>query len=164
MLDKAIGNRLLRAGKRGAPTSLLLWALTALGFVFWVPPVVRAMSGDSTTRHNRSRAARQETTPAHRAAHVTRRETAGAERPVQETFPACERGGLSLQATIVGEKRRAALVNGSLYSAGSEIPIGGELYVLSRVGPRQVELKKGEQVIVLEIPGLPASAGWGWSE
>jgi hypothetical protein len=61
--------------------------------------------------------------------------------------------GLSLKSTILGEKRRAALINDKLYSEGSLIQVDGVSYILTVVRPREVELRKGEQTFLLTLPG-----------
>ena len=156
---KAIWNRMLREWKAGEQKPLLLWALMALGLLFWVPPLVCAMTGDSLTRNTESRAEGQKITPARDAAHVTRREIAACTSP--EPPLAGKQVRMLLKTTILGENRRVALINDSLYSEGSVIQLDGESYLLSAVGPRQVELNNGGQVIVLEFPGRAAAEGWG---
>jgi len=65
--------------------------------------------------------------------------------------------GLVLKSTIVGERRRAALINETLYVEGSVIQVDGTSYLLAAVHPRQVELRRGEQVFVLGLPGFPSN-------
>lgn len=60
--------------------------------------------------------------------------------------------GLVLKSTILGEKRRAALINDKLYSEGSLIQVDGTSYILSVVRAREVELRKGEQTFLLALP------------
>lgn len=61
--------------------------------------------------------------------------------------------GLVLKSTILGEKRRAALINEKLYSEGSLIQVDGVSYILTAVRAREVELRKGEQMFLLALPG-----------
>jgi hypothetical protein len=65
--------------------------------------------------------------------------------------------GLVLKSTILGEKRRAALINDKLYSEGSLIQVDGVSYILTVVRPREVQLQKGEQTFVLALPNAPSS-------
>jgi hypothetical protein len=113
------------------------------------------MAGDSLTQNIESRAGGRETTPAREAAHVTRRETAAGTS--HQPAIAGNQFQLSLKTTILGERRRVALIKDSLYSEGSVIQLDGESYLLSAIGPRHVELNKDGRVIVVEIPGLAAA-------
>jgi hypothetical protein len=208
----------------------LLGILLVLGLFFWIPPLVRAMSGSfetsstesrtgnsnavpvslpqektgqpsgSTTRHitweqvdnllatdpliqsteiatvrgNPFEVATDQFSPpilfgedepagvpksksAPQAARGTTRDPAApaAAKPVAPRGPS----GLTLKSTILGEKRRAALINETLYSEGSVVQVEGEDYLLAAVRSRQVELKKGDQVFVLDLPNLSASEG-----
>lgn len=66
--------------------------------------------------------------------------------------------GLTLKSTILGDKRRAALINDKLYSEGSEIQLDGVSYLLTLVRPREVHLKRGEQTYVLALPGAVSAS------
>lgn len=59
---------------------------------------------------------------------------------------------LVLKSTIVGLKRRAALINDKLYYEGRKIQVDGETYLLTAVYPRRVLLTQGETVFELVIP------------
>ena len=59
---------------------------------------------------------------------------------------------LILKSTIVGVKRRAALINDKLYLEGRTITVEGQTYVLTSVQPRRVVLTQGETVFELTIP------------
>ncbi len=67
--------------------------------------------------------------------------------------------GLVLKSTILGASRRAALINDKLYPEGATIEWNGESYLLEAVRARQVELKKGEESLLLDLPGLTSSDG-----
>jgi len=67
--------------------------------------------------------------------------------------------GLVLKSTILGTTRRAALINDKLYTEGSSFEWNGETYLLAAVRQRQVELRKGEEAVLLELPGLNSTEG-----
>jgi len=74
-----------------------------------------------------------------------------------DTVPSAQ---LLLKSTIVGENRRAALINRKLYLEGSAIQIGGKTYLLAAVYPRKVLLRSGEDTLELTMaaqPGLQPS-------
>lgn len=59
---------------------------------------------------------------------------------------------LVLKSTIVGLKRRAAMINDKLYYEGRKIEVDGQTYTLTTVQPRRVILTQGETVFELTIP------------
>lgn len=68
--------------------------------------------------------------------------------------------GLTVTSTVVGPHRRAALVNGRLYSEGAIISVGDATgFTVSRVEPGRVVLKRGEERFDLAIARPEASPG-----
>jgi hypothetical protein len=66
--------------------------------------------------------------------------------------------GLELKSTIIGTRRRAALINSHLYYEGREVFVDGVTYTLTSVEPRRVILSRGQDVFELEIPN-PGMSG-----
>ncbi|HVV99182.1 MAG TPA: hypothetical protein VHB77_02510 [Planctomycetaceae bacterium] len=66
--------------------------------------------------------------------------------------------GLELKSTIIGARRRAALINSHLYYEGREVFVDGVTYTLTSVQPRRVILSRGQDVFELEIPN-PGMSG-----
>lgn len=73
---------------------------------------------------------------------------AGADHPA----PLAASDELQLKSTIVGEHRRAALINRKLYLEGSAIEVSGKTYVLAAVHPRKVLLQCGDETLELTMP------------
>jgi hypothetical protein len=67
--------------------------------------------------------------------------------------------GLVLKSTIVGLKRRAALINSKLYYEGKDIYVDGEVYRLTAIAPRKVILSRGQEQFELEIARAPEAGG-----
>ena len=59
--------------------------------------------------------------------------------------------GLVLKSTMVNPRRRAALINRSLYFEGSQIEFEGETYTIQSVHPRKVVLRQGKQVWMIGL-------------
>jgi hypothetical protein len=227
---KAIRSQFLHDLKASWQKSALLGILLVLGLFFWIPPLVRAMSGSFETSSPESRTSNSNSVavpvplekasqPPGPTAHSITWEKAddllatdplvqsaeiasvrgnpfevatdqfsppilfGEDEPAgvpkSKSAPQVARGttrdpaataaakpviprgpsGLTLKSTILGEKRRAALINETLYSEGSVVQVDGEDYLLAAVRSRQVELKKGDQVFVLDLPHMSASEG-----
>ena len=58
---------------------------------------------------------------------------------------------LQLSSTIIGRTRRAALINGQMYSLGRQIQANGRNYQLTKIDAHQVVLSSDEQTLVLTI-------------
>ena len=86
------------------------------------------------------------------------------EQPPPPPQPALSRpadgtiAGLELKSTIIGTRRRAALINSHLYYEGREVFVDGVTYTLTSVEPRRVILSRGQDVFELEIPN-PGMSG-----
>ncbi len=63
--------------------------------------------------------------------------------------------GLVLKSTIIGSKRRAALINGKLYFEGKDIHINELSFLLAAVYPRKVVLTWGSNKYELAIAERP---------
>lgn len=57
-----------------------------------------------------------------------------------------------LKSTIIGAKRRAAVINGKFYREGTDIVLNGQTYRLTAVARRKVTLSQGKRLIELRIP------------
>lgn len=90
--------------------------------------------------------------PAAKGAHVAGGKPGAVGTPSTTKPEPAAPEGLVLKSTILGEKRRAALINDKLYSEGSLIQVDGASYILTVVRAREVQLQKGEQMFVLALP------------
>lgn len=70
--------------------------------------------------------------------------------PLVEATPA--ELGMVLVSTVVGQKRRTAMINGRAYSEGREVTAeDGTVFVLSEIGPRRIVLRRGDRDFELAI-------------
>ncbi|MBX3414869.1 MAG: hypothetical protein KF708_19450 [Pirellulales bacterium] len=61
--------------------------------------------------------------------------------------------GLKLSSTLIGPRRRLALINGDVYTVGSEIDLGnGVVFYVAEVSNNQVVLVRGDREFALVIP------------
>jgi len=61
--------------------------------------------------------------------------------------------GLKLSSTLIGPRRRLALINGDVYTVGSEIDLGdGVVFYVAEVNNNEVVLVRGEREFALVIP------------
>jgi hypothetical protein len=135
-------------GKRLRGTASLL--LLVLGLFFWIPALLRAKVGASAATERSANAAELRTSFAAAAAA----QVADASAPTPSLLPTAanrmEPSGhsaaiapmarLVLTTTILGQTRRAAMVNGRLYREGDKIAAGPELYRLAGVAEDHIEL------------------------
>lgn len=62
-----------------------------------------------------------------------------------------EQRQLQLSSTIISRTRRAALINGQLYSLGRQIQANGRSYQVTKIDSHQVVLSSNEQTLVLTL-------------
>lgn len=67
-------------------------------------------------------------------------------KPVKRSFE-----NLILKSTIIGPRRRAAVINGKFYPEGSQLEFDGEMYRVHSVNPGTVTISQGEQNWTIEI-------------
>lgn len=199
----ALKNQLLHDLKASWQKTALLGVLFAVGLVFWLPPLLKSVRGNTTTPPPAAPATTPTTTvdaqpvatgdvatkspafswesaekmmqtdPLVRSVevaaihgdpfHLDRDQFSPPilfeDEPVREvvvtqltptTSDVTDK--LVLKSTIVGLKRRAAMINDKLYYEGRKIEVDGQTYVLSTVKPRRVTLTQGDTVIELTIP------------
>lgn len=61
--------------------------------------------------------------------------------------------GLKLSSTLIGARRRLALINGDVYTVGSQIDMGdGVVFVVAEVNEYEVVLVRGDRQFALAIP------------
>ena len=61
--------------------------------------------------------------------------------------------GLKLSSTLIGPRRRLALINGDVYTVGSEIDLGGGVvFYVAEVNNNEVVLVRGDREFALAIP------------
>lgn len=68
--------------------------------------------------------------------------------------------GLKLGSTLIGSRRRLALINGDVYTVGSEIDLGdGVVFYVAEVNNNEVVLVRGDREFALVIPEKDAAGG-----
>jgi hypothetical protein len=61
--------------------------------------------------------------------------------------------GLKLSSTLIGPRRRLAVINGDVYTVGSQIDLGeGVVFVVAEVNDHEVVLVRGDRQFALAIP------------
>jgi len=70
--------------------------------------------------------------------------------------------GLELTSTLIGPRRRLALINGDVYTVGSQINLGnGVVFVVAEVDADRVVLVRGDRQFALAIPDDRATSSGG---
>jgi len=63
------------------------------------------------------------------------------------------KAGLKLSSTLIGPRRNLALINGEVYTVGSQIDVGkGVVFVVAEVSKNEVVLVRGDQQFALVLP------------
>ena len=190
-------NQLKNEIKANLPKAIVLGVLLLVGLCIWLPPLVEAMVGDSSSTEPATAAATTpkteseadtakgesaeltefrwedvdrllQTAPLLQSADVATiqgdpfrinydqfappilfeqdleaEQAASANDPTNRRSASRVLAGLVLKSTIIGTRRRAALINGKLYFEGKEIRINELSFLLAAVYPRKVILTWG---------------------